>query len=149
MSRPVLYEIDPATGEADGTVHWFCCAACRDRAIVETRGTYHLGLDSHADPATICEACLKPLSSVRGLEAVYDEEEGELSCPFCEAYGLDAFRYMEDVQNVRQLIDLDDGTLAVESHYDVCDEGGDNPRFLCTTCDQEVAIPTSLDIEWR
>lgn len=81
--------------------------------------------------------------------AVVLEDEDRLECPHCQARGLDNFIYVETVSNMRKLKSLEDGLLMIESHYDVADEGGDDPRLACMTCDHDLEIPADLELDWE
>ena len=69
-------------------------------------------------------------------------------CPHCGAEGLDNFCYVEDIMNTRDLISLKNGTLLIQSHYKVVDDGH-NPRLGCRCCDKDSAIPPALDRDWE
>ena len=64
----LLYEIDDATGEAQGTVWPFCGEACRSNWAEANPAEHGLGYeegDSRADngtlPDSVCCRCRKPL----------------------------------------------------------------------------------------
>lgn len=61
---PCIYEIDPASGEANGTVHPFCSPDCRDvllpriTAEIASRGfSTALGQGESYGDGTECERC--------------------------------------------------------------------------------------------
>lgn len=65
---PAIYEIDPDTDEANGTVHPFCCGAClrlsRDEhtAEIESRGFLaKVGETELPCDGSICEHCVVEL----------------------------------------------------------------------------------------
>jgi hypothetical protein len=72
-----------------------------------------------------------------------------LKCPLCGTKGLENFQYLEEIQSYRELIALKDGVLHIHGYYKVFDENGLNPRLLCKTCDGELGIPESLDLDWQ
>jgi hypothetical protein len=83
------------------------------------------------------------------LPAVVVGGKARLACPHCGTTGLDNFVYLEDVQNYRKLISLKRRLLLIHSYYQVFDEGSQNPRLLCQTCDGECAIPDNLKLDWE
>ena len=61
-------------------------------------------------------------------------------CPECEA--TDGLTYIEDASIYRRVISVDSENVIIDSHYDVADEGSDNPRFLCG-CGHEWPVDVS------
>ena len=82
------------------------------------------------------------------LPMVIIKDETTLVCPHCGAEGLENFTYVEDIVNLRDLENLFEGTLVIQSHYEIGDDG-DNPRLGCKKCDKECLIPDTLECEWR
>lgn len=61
---PVLYEID-ADGEATGTIHFYCSAACRetfDGEMLNDAVRVIAGNDCDAIDQTVCEGCGIPVT---------------------------------------------------------------------------------------
>ncbi len=81
------------------------------------------------------------------LKPADDNEGPELRCSHCGESDIDKLKYMEDIQNFRELESFDGKHLNVNSHYDVADDG-DNPRLLCNTCDKESPIPEDIEIDF-
>lgn len=72
----VLWEIDESTGEANGTVHPYCCPGCRNKnfhAMAEDALERGFGIASGVsdglDSQAICEHCGKPLFSLAHAHA--------------------------------------------------------------------------------
>lgn len=61
----VVYELEPTTKEANGTVHFFCSAECRHLGMFDADfhgcGEVALGENNEHSPGTICETCLREL----------------------------------------------------------------------------------------
>lgn len=58
--HPVIYEIDPDTGESTGQIYWFCEVQCRlewmhSQDLVD--GTWSFGFDSMSCLSTVCDNC--------------------------------------------------------------------------------------------
>jgi hypothetical protein len=82
------------------------------------------------------------------MPMVIVKDDTTLVCPHCGAEGLENFTYVEDIQNLRDLENLFEGTLMIQSHYEVADDG-DNPRLGCKKCDGECRIPDDIECQWR
>jgi hypothetical protein len=72
-----------------------------------------------------------------------------MTCPHCGATGPENFLYLETVSNHREVTGIEDGTLVMQSYYQVLDEDGEDPRLGCRACDKDCDIPEDLELEWR
>ncbi len=71
--------------------------------------------------------------------------------PKCPSCGSDKdIRYVEDIQNWRRVLGLEDGTLRVEARYHIGEgwDDGYNARYCCGACLHEFPIPDDLEIDW-
>jgi hypothetical protein len=77
-----------------------------------------------------------------------DRDAGGLLCRHC---GGRDFRYVEDIQNWREVIGLQAGTLTIDGLYHTGEgyDDGDNPRLQCANCCSEFPVPDDVAVEFE
>ena len=62
---PVIYDLDPDTGEATGTVHFFCCTGCRSQSPHKLPDASNYGDNpiGYVSSGIVCETCFKELDT--------------------------------------------------------------------------------------
>jgi hypothetical protein len=79
-------------------------------------------------------------------------DEGTLVCPHCGNACGDGDTYVEDIGCARRVLGQNDeeATVEIDGYYetDGFDEGGEHPRIMCASCDQEYTIPSAFDLEF-
>ena len=82
----------------------------------------------------------------------------ELKCPVCGNTDLAQMRYLEDIQSYRNVVEIVNSEVIIESAYETGEgyDDGNHPRIECraeladgTTCLQEFNIPEALEVEWE
>lgn len=89
-------------------------------------------------------------SSVHKLAAAAELAEPSIVGPnlICSC-GSSNFVYVEDIQNARKVLSVEDGKLVIDGLYktDGYDDG-ENSRLQCCSCCTEYALPRNLETEF-
>ena len=71
----------------------------------------------------------------------------KMECPNCQCR---KFKYIEDIQNARDVIGIEGDLLTVDSFYTTGEgyDDGENGRLMCTECCDEFAMPDNLEVNF-
>lgn len=109
-----------------------------DEIILSSGRTNHQAL---LDAVAVIESETLPIATIL--------PDGRLACPECGR--TEWLRYIEDIQNCRQVDGVEEGELRIFGAYETGEgfDDGQNGRLLCDgDCCIEFAIPEGMTIDW-